>query len=197
MDPFIAQIQPFGFNFAPRNWATCDGQLLPITEYTALFSLVGTNFGGDGRTNFALPDLRGRTAVSQGSGPGLTPWTMGQKRGAETHILSVNELPAHTAEANLNGVTGTLSATTDGGTTETPQAGYVLATTVAGDSRSDTPEKIYAPSNSATEVALGGVTLSGSAPVQSPGNSQAFNISQPSLGVNYSMALEGIYPSRS
>ena len=84
-DPFLGEIMMVGFNFAPRGWATCDGQLLPIAQNSALFSLLGTTYGGDGRTTFGLPDLRGRVPVHPGSGPGLTPRTLGQRGGVETH----------------------------------------------------------------------------------------------------------------
>lgn len=94
-DPFIGQINAFGFNFAPRGWATCNGQLLPISSYTALFSLLGTMYGGDGRTTFALPDLRGRTPVHQGTGPGLSQKSMGEKGGSETTTLTISNLPSH------------------------------------------------------------------------------------------------------
>src|SRR5262245_26202423 len=99
-DPFIAEIKMFGGNFAPLGWATCDGQLLPISQYTALFSLLGTTYGGDGVTNFALPDLRGRVPMHPGQGPGLSPRTLGEKAGTETVTLTTAQLPAHNHAAN-------------------------------------------------------------------------------------------------
>lgn len=95
-EPFIGEIKMFGGNYAPRGWALCDGQLLSIAEYSALFSILGTNYGGDGRSTFGLPDLRGRTGVHAGQGPGLTPRTLGQKFGAEQTTLTVQQLPPHT-----------------------------------------------------------------------------------------------------
>lgn len=95
MEPFLGQIQAFGFNFAPRGWAHCNGQLLPIAQNTALFSLLGTIYGGDGRTTFGLPDLRGRVPMSFGSGVGVSPKSIGQRGGTETNTLGVNNLPAH------------------------------------------------------------------------------------------------------
>ena len=95
LEPFIAEIMIFGGNFAPRGWATCDGQLLPISQYTALFSLVGTMYGGDGRTTFGLPDLRGRVPIHRGTGPGLSTRNQGQSGGSETNLLNVDQLPAH------------------------------------------------------------------------------------------------------
>ena len=95
-DPTIAEISMFAGNFAPRNWAFCDGQLLSVASNSALFSLVGTIYGGDGRTTFALPDMRGRTAIHAGSGPGLTPRSLGQRGGSETNSMTINQLPSHT-----------------------------------------------------------------------------------------------------
>ncbi len=96
MDPFIGEIIMFGGNFAPRSWAFCDGQLLAISQYNALFSLFGTIYGGDGRTTFGLPDLRGRIPVHQGSGPGLTPRQIGTRSGSEQVTLTPQDLPSHT-----------------------------------------------------------------------------------------------------
>ena len=94
-EPFIAEIRIFAGNFAPRGWALCDGQLLPISQNTALFSLIGTVYGGDGETNFALPDLRGRAAMHAGNGPGLTPRQLGSRSGAATVTLTPGEVPSH------------------------------------------------------------------------------------------------------
>lgn len=121
-EPFLAEIKLFAGNFAPRGWAFCDGQILPISQYSALFSLMGTFYGGDGRTTFALPDLRGRVPVSPGSGPGLSSYPVGARGGSETHSHTVNgildsaqephthELPGSTAGA---GVTSTTVATVE------------------------------------------------------------------------------------
>ena len=96
MDPFIGLIVMFGGNFAPRGWALCDGQLLSISSNSALFSILGTTYGGDGRTTFGLPDLRGRVPMHPGTGPGLSPRTLGQKSGTETVQLTTAQLPPHT-----------------------------------------------------------------------------------------------------
>lgn len=95
MDPFVGEIRMFGFNFAPRGWATCDGQILPISQNTALFSLLGTQFGGNGTSNFALPNLQGSAPLDQGQGPGLTQRDMGEVGGSQAVTLLVSELPAH------------------------------------------------------------------------------------------------------
>src|SRR3954454_5741331 len=110
-DPFIGELRLFGFNFAPRNWATCDGQLMSISQNTALFSLLGTQYGGNGQTTFALPDLRGRVPKHAGQGPGLSTYTIGQVGGTETQTLSASQMPAHTHA---------VAASTDDATTSQP-----------------------------------------------------------------------------
>src|SRR5471032_757110 len=100
MDPFVAEIRVFPFNFAPTGWALCDGQILPISQNTALFSLLGTTYGGDGRSTFALPNLNGLTPLGQGQGPGLSDYVLGQTGGVEIVALSAAHLPAHTHELN-------------------------------------------------------------------------------------------------
>jgi len=100
MDPFVAEIRIFPFNFAPKGWAWCDGQLLPLSQNTALFSLLGTYYGGDGKSNFALPDLQGRAAMHPGAGPGLTTRFLGESSGVETVTLLESEIPFHTHTVN-------------------------------------------------------------------------------------------------
>jgi microcystin-dependent protein len=100
MEPFIGQIELFGFGYAPQGWAQCNGQILPINQNQALFALIGTSFGGNGTSNFALPDLRGRLAVGQGTGTGLTPRAVGNAFGEESHTLSLGETPSHTHTLN-------------------------------------------------------------------------------------------------
>ena len=111
-DPFIGQIMTVAFTFCPRNWAECDGQLLQIAQYQALFSLLGTTYGGDGRTTFGLPDLRGRFAMHEGNGPGLSSRPQGQKSGVETVTLAVSQLPAHTHAAKGDSVTANATSPT-------------------------------------------------------------------------------------
>src|SRR5690606_37421738 len=101
MEPFIGQIMMFAGNFAPRGWALCDGQLLPIAQNSALFSILGTTYGGNGQTTFALPDLRGRMPVHPGNGPGLTPRTLGERSGQESVTLTINQMPAHNHTLNV------------------------------------------------------------------------------------------------
>src|SRR5438309_1381582 len=108
-DPFIGQISPFPYNFAPLNWALCQGQILSIQQNTALFSLLGTQYGGNGTTNFALPDLRGRVPVGQGAGPGLTDRAVGEQDGTETAQIVAGQMPAHTHAQTANSANGTVN----------------------------------------------------------------------------------------
>lgn len=187
MDPFIGQIQSFGFNFPPRGWAFCDGQLMSIAQNTALFSLLGTTFGGNGQTTFGLPDLRGRSIVHPGNGPGLSTIMWGQKSGHETVNLSILNLPSHNhtltqGVANVNiFTTSSLSLLneTDGGNNGLGTGGSM-------------PD-IYTESPTSADK-LGGVTLSGS--TNPNGGNQPFDIRNPYLGVYTSIALVGIFPSR-
>ncbi len=117
-EPFIGQITAVGFGFAPRGWATCDGQLLPISQYSAVFSLLGTTFGGDGRTSFGLPDLRGRSAVHVGSGPGLSNIRWGDRGGSETHTLTLAQMPPHSHAASTS-VTATADTAVNSTATST------------------------------------------------------------------------------
>lgn len=174
-EPFIAEIKMFGGNFAPRGYALCDGQLLPISQNAALFSILGTTYGGDGRTTFGLPDLRGRTAVHPGSGPGLSQIRLGQKGGAETHTLTVAQMPAHNHAA-------TLHATSTRGLSPVP-TGKILATKPRTN--------IY--SHVAPDVAMS----TGAVTTADTGGSQSFSIRDPYLAINHIIALVGLFPSRS
>ncbi|MBB6403527.1 phage tail protein [Arthrobacter sp. AZCC_0090] len=166
-EPFIGEIRLVGFNFAPNGWALCNGQQLSIAQNTALFSLLGTMYGGDGMTNFALPDLRGRAALHNGQGPGLSSYYQGQVAGSETTTLITSNLPPHTHP-------GMIASTTE--TTDRPSAGMAPA-----------PGGSYGPPDS-------GVALASTQPA---GGGQAFSNLQPSLALNYVIALQGIFPSRS
>lgn len=172
MDPFIGEIVMFAGNFAPRGWAFCEGQLLPISQNTALFSILGTIYGGDGRTTFALPDLRGRVPMHPGHGPGLSSRRLGEKTGVEQTILNVTNMPSHshsmTASAN--------------GPAQVNPAGGSLPTNGRGEAN------IYASG--------GGTVPMGSVTTPAGGN-QPFSNVQPSLCVNYIIAMVGVFPSRS
>lgn len=192
MNPFLAQIVMFAGNFAPRGWALCDGQLLPINQNQALFSLLGTTYGGDGRTTFALPDLRGRSPIQQGHGPGLSDIKLGQRGGMETKTLTINELPNHFHNVNFSSSTTvasvSLPAVADEGTTDEAD-GNILASGI---------DKLYAsPSAADTNLAPVAARLSGNATTLNTGGNQPFNIRNPFLGINYIIALQGVFPSRS
>ncbi|WP_298754330.1 tail fiber protein [uncultured Psychroserpens sp.] len=174
MEQYIGQIMMFGGNFAPRNWALCDGQLLPIANYTALFSILGTTYGGDGRTTFALPDLRGRAALHAGNGPGIDPVSLGQKGGENRVTLNVTQIPAHSH-------TGTIEATNPVG---------------RGQGTTD-PTNAY-PAEGGSYASAKNVKMAADAvQTNNTGGNQAHDNMQPYLGVNYIIALEGIFPPRS
>ena len=175
-DPHIGDIQIVASNFCPRGWAPANGQLLPIAQHTALFSILGTSYGGDGRTTFALPNLQGRAAVAEGSGPGLSTFRLGQTAGTETETIQSSNLPSHTHRA------GVLSANEDANSTD-PRAN-AFANTV-----DDTYYSGEAPS---------GRYMNRNTILADPaGSSTAVNNMQPSLGILHCVALVGAYPSRS
>lgn len=188
MEPFIGMIVMFGGNFAPRNWAFCNGQLLSISENSALFSILGTTYGGDGRTSFGLPDLRGRVAMHPGQGPGLTDRRLGEKSGIENVTLNINEIPSHNHILNAAATASLNVVREDGNTTE--PAGASLANI--------SPDSVNAYHSSAAPDATamaGTVTLSGT--TANAGANFAHTNIQPYQCVNYIIALVGIYPSRS
>jgi microcystin-dependent protein len=170
-DGFIGEIRMFAGNFAPKNWAFCQGQILSIAQNTALFSILGTTYGGNGTTTFALPDLSGRVPVGVGQGPGLTPRQLGEINGTETVTLTTAQMPMHnhtvnavTTEGNQNLPTGNLPANTK------------------------TLDKEYSDANTNTTMK--------STMVNPAGGSQPFSVMQPSLGMNYIICLYGVYPAR-
>lgn len=179
-DPFIGQIVMFGGNFAPRGWALCDGQLLAISGNSALFSLVGTIYGGDGRTTFGLPDLRGRVAMHAGNGPGLGNRPLGQKSGAETNTLNINNLPSHT-----HAVTNSTNCVVGPGNTNVASGNFW-----SKDFGSQSGTYNSGPADG--QMATDAVTTT----VAPTGNNSAVNNMQPYQVVNYIIALTGTYPSR-
>ncbi|TXE06932.1 phage tail protein [Algoriphagus aquimarinus] len=180
MDPFLGQITLVGFNFAPRGWAFCSGQLLPIAQNTALFSLLGTTYGGDGRTTFALPDLRGRCAIGMGNGPGLTDRRQGDTLGQETVTLTQSEMPSHTH--------GLLGNSTNG--TSNDPAGKALSKNTVTLERGSDP----IPANGFIASAANAPMHASSIAVA--GGNLAHNNMQPSLVMNYVIATVGVFPSR-
>jgi microcystin-dependent protein len=171
-EPFVGEIRMFGGNFAPRGWAFCDGQLLAVSQNDALFSLLGTIYGGDGRTTFGLPDLRGRIPIHAGSGPGLSPRRLGAKAGTETETITVNTLAAHSH--TLHGSDDPGGDTAPAGNLPGTGAGTNLYST-------STPDK----------------TLNSATIMDNSGGSQSHTNLMPSLCVHFIIALVGIYPSRS
>jgi microcystin-dependent protein len=167
-DPFIGEIRTVGFNFAPRGWALCDGQLLSIAQYTALFSILGTTYGGNGTTNFALPDLRGRAPMHQGQGPGLSARDLGDSLGSANVTLLSTELPAHSHTLNVSDQVGTQAS---------PAGGYLSASAVRTVGYAAT-----------ADAALHAGTVSGTA--------TSHNNMQPYLVMNFVIALTGLFPPR-
>lgn len=168
---FIGEIRMFAGNFAPRSWAFCDGQLLPINQNQALFSILGTTYGGDGRTTFALPDLRGRVAIHPGSGPGLSAYQQGSKGGTEANILTVSQMPAHSH---------TVNAVVEDGNQSVPTGNLPAGTKVLDKEYSD---------------AEANTTMNGTM-IGNSGGGQPVNNIQPYGTVNYIICLQGIFPSR-
>lgn len=173
MEGYIAQILWFAGNFAPRNWAYCSGQTIAIAQNSALFSLIGTTFGGDGRTNFQLPDFRDRCAVGTGAGAGLPVYTYGQKDGNSTATLTTAQLPPHTHPVTISKGVTTAPADSDEG------PGNILA-----------KANIYA-SGASGNLATGAAQTTGNT-----GANQPFSILQPYLGMNFVICLYGVFPSR-
>ena len=191
---YIGEITLFAGNFAPRNTALCQGQILSISQNTALFSILGTTYGGNGQTTFALPDLRSRAPIGQGQGPGLSNISLGEQSGTETATLLTTNMPAHTHTATFDGATSTLNAATAKATLQAAAVGSVLAKSV--DNVGTALPLIYAPSGTATSAALGGLNVAGTVTNAIAGGSQPFSIRDPYLGINYIITLFGIFPSR-
>src|SRR5688572_2928769 len=172
MDPLLASIILFAGNFAPRGWALCQGQLLSIAQNTALFSLLGTTYGGNGQTTFALPDLQGRAPIGTGQGPGLSNVDLGEVGGTENVTLTVSEMPAHTH---------TLNAVTDAGDTS-------VATNALNANTGALDREYKAATTANTSMHSSAISVTG--------GSQPFSTRPPYLGMNYIIAMEGIFPSR-
>ncbi|WP_210520948.1 phage tail protein [Hymenobacter terricola] len=177
MDPFVGEIRAVGFNFAPRGWAICDGSLLAIRTNTALFSLIGTHYGGDGKVTFGLPDLRGRAIVNTGPGPGLTEYPLGSVTGTENVTLDLSTIPPHVHTLN-----STVQVHSGGASTGSPASNYPA----------DTNDNQYGENGGSGTMAAGAVKGT-AAPV---GGSQPHTNLMPYLVVSYVIALQGIFPQR-
>jgi microcystin-dependent protein len=182
--PFLGQVEIFSFNFPPRGWATCSGQLLPINQNQALFSLLGTTYGGDGMTNFALPDLKGRVAIGQGQGPGLTNRSLGEKLGEESHTLTANEMAAHNHSLNADSTTAATS------NTNAPSTSVVLGNTVGTISGSANPFALTLYVSGTPNGTLDSHSIGAT------GGSQAHENRMPLLALNFCIALQGIFPTQ-
>ena len=177
--PFVAEIRMFGFNFAPTGWAQCNGQLLPISQNTALFSLLGTFYGGDGKSTFALPNLEGSAAIHQGQGNGLSEYFLGQQGGSEFVTLLNTEMPAHNHSLSVTTGTGTTNSSTNNqlgkGASGNPVSGITQA-------------KIYSTVAPTQQMAFQGMTITG--------GSLPHNNMMPYLTVNFCIAMQGVFPPR-
>jgi microcystin-dependent protein len=171
-DQYLGEIRNFGFSYAPQGWAQCNGQLMAISQNAALFSLLGTFYGGNGTTTFQLPDLRGRVPLNQGNGRGLSPYVIGELAGGQTETLLTSEMPQHSHSVSDNQASDSATA---------------LSTFPSNDSRS--PSNIYNTTTDGSQMNPRMLSITGS--------SQPHNNMQPYLATNYCIALVGIYPSRS
>jgi len=175
--PFVAEITMYAFNFPPKGWAFCDGQLLPISQNTALFSLLGTNYGGDGKSTFGLPNLQGQACVGQGQGPGLSPYFVGETTGTENVTLIQTEMPSHSHSFSAQTVSGT-----------SPTADQNQLAQCFSGSKSASFTGNYLTTNSVnTGMVQGTNTYGGSLP---------HNNMQPYLTLNFCIALQGVFPAR-
>lgn len=170
-DPFVAEIRIFPFNFAPKGWAFCDGQLMPLSQNTALFSLLGTTYGGDGKSNFALPDLQGRAAMHPGQGPGLSLHDLGETGGSETVTLLDSEIPAHAHALSADALD-------------------------LADTNVVSPTASFALSSGGTLYQAAANTTMSSQALAPAGGDQPHNNLQPYLTFNFCIALQGVFPPR-
>jgi microcystin-dependent protein len=172
-NPYVGEIRMFGGNFAPIGWAFCNGQILPISEFETLFNLIGTTYGGDGESTFAVPDLRGRAMIHQGTGPGLSTYVIGQAAGVEQVTLTTNQIPAHTHVP---------LGVTSGGNSPSPQNAYWSA--------------LNSGQNYYSQTATGGVAIAANA-IQPAGGNQPHENLPPILAISFIISLFGIFPSPS
>jgi len=180
-EPFIGEVKLLGFNFAPLGYMTCQGQLLSIAQNTALFALIGTIYGGNGQTTFGLPDLQGRVPIGQGQGPGLPAYDIGEESGTPTMTLTTANLPAHIHTANSLKVQ--VKASTANAGEQTPEGTFPAVTASSNYADAASPN-----------VFTGGTVVSGTFDIA--GQTQPFSTMNPYLCMNYSIAVEGIFPSR-
>ncbi|WP_081959101.1 phage tail protein [Algibacter lectus] len=192
-ETFLGEVKMFAGNFAPRGWALCQGQLLPISQNDALFSILGTTYGGDGRTTFGLPDLRGRVAMGPGNGPGLSTYREGSKGGRENITLTVSNMPSHNHTATFTQTSGvsTTPAVAEEANSDDPTNNSLAIPSIGG------ANKIYSSDTPDANLSNGNVNVEGNVNILNNGSQQPFDIRTPYLGINYIICLQGIYPSRS
>jgi microcystin-dependent protein len=180
-EPFVGEVKLFGFYFAPLSYMTCQGQLLNIAQYSALYALLGTTFGGNGQTTFGLPNLQGRMPIGQGTGPGLPSYSMGEMAGAVSLALKASDIPMHSH--TLNNAHVKVKASTANAGEQSPDSNYPATTATAA----------YADSPTAG-IYNAGAKITGTTDIS--GSGIPFSILNPFLTMNYSIAVEGIFPSR-
>ena len=180
-EPFIGEIKIFGFSFAPLGHMQCNGQILSIAQYSALFALIGTTYGGNGQNSFALPDLQGRMAISQGQGPGLPDFSLGEASGTNSVSLLTANMPAHIHTAD--GISINMPISNSGGDTDSPQGAFLANNGSEVFSSEATPNAFYGSSHVTGQTGL-------------TGSNVPISVTNPFLTINYSIAVEGIFPSR-
>jgi len=205
MEGMIGEIRLFAGNFSPKNWTYCAGQLMAIAQNTALFSILGVTYGGDGKTTFGIPDLRGRVAMGQGTGPGLSPCDLGEKNGSTTAVMTTVNMPMHT-HAVLGGgtvqISGGVSATVSVNTDAAQSTAVSPANNFIGFD--NTGNALYNPAATANSLNSAAISIQTSGleatlPAMQTsvnGQGQAFSIQQPYLGMSYIICVAGIFPAR-
>jgi len=203
MDAFVGSIVAFGFNFAPYNWQQCNGQIINIQQNTTLFALLGTYYGGNGTSTFGLPNLQGRMAIGFGQGPGLAEYDLGETAGADTAALTLSTMPLHnhtTAVTPPGGpISATLNAVAATGTLADPTGALI------GGAKGITTTNFIAPGGATGTMATQAVSITGGTTTGVPtitlansaGGNTPFSIHQPTLAINYSVCMYGIFPARS
>lgn len=189
-DPFIGEIRMLAFNYAPRGWALCQGQTLSIAQNNALFALLGTTYGGNGMSTFQLPNLCGRTPLGTGTGLGLPPVNLGEVAGTPTVTLTTAQMPIH------NHATTSTSSMNVGGTPASPALAPTATNNILGGSVGGSPQAAAIWSSELSGPVALGNPISTTVTVQNAGGSQPVSIQSPYLGINFAIALEGVFPSR-
>lgn len=192
IDSYMAAVAPFAGNFAPKNWATCQGQLMPLNQYSALFSLLGTNYGGNGVQTFGLPNLSGRVPIGAGQSPGTSTYVIGETAGSENVTLLLNNLPAHSHQATAE-ATVVMQQSTAAATQKTPTATSVLASPTGSYGGDAVDVKLYAPAPGTTSIPA---NLALSTQLGISGQGAPTHVVQPVLALTMCICISGLYPPR-